>query len=59
MFSKNMTNDELVEIKKILSDYYFKKVETEVNAFWEKKNFTTEKWNKRTRIVHLRNKKLS
>lgn len=57
MFSKSMTNDELVEIKKILSDYYFNKVEAEVDAFWKKKNFTVKKWNKATRDVHLRSKK--
>ena len=57
LFSKSMTNEELAEIKKILSDYYFKKVETEVDAFWEKKDFTIKKWNKATRDVHLRSKK--
>ena len=54
-----MSTEELGEIKKLLADYYFKKVEAEVDAFWEKKNFTTETWNKATRAVHLSNKKLS
>ncbi len=57
MFSKNMTDNELVEIKKLLSDYYFRKVEAEVDAFWEKKNFTIDKWNEATRDVHLRSEK--
>lgn len=57
MYSKNRTNKELVEIKELLSHYYFKKVEAEVDAFWEKKNFTIDKWNKVTRDVHLSSKK--
>jgi len=57
MFSKNMTDNELIEIKKLLSNYYFKKVEEEVDAFWAKKKFTQETWNKATRDVHLRSKK--
>ena len=59
LFSKNMAEDELLEIKKLLSEYYFKKVEQEVETFWKKKNFTIESWNKATRDIHLRSKKSS
>ena len=38
MFAKDMTTKELVEIKNLLADYYFRKVEAEVDTFWEKKN---------------------
>jgi len=57
LFSKNMTADDLTEIKEVLVQYYQQKVEKEVDAFWEKNNFTKETWNKTTRDVHLRSKK--
>ena len=43
-----------IELK--IQDYQ-QKVEKEVDAFWEKNNFTQETWNKATRDVHLRSKK--
>jgi len=57
LFSKNMTADDLAEIKEVLVQYYQQKVEKEVDAFWEKNNFTKDNWNKATRDVHLRSKK--
>lgn len=59
LFSKNMGEDDLSEIKKLLVQFYQQKVEKEVDAFWESNNFTTESWNKATRDLHLRRKKKS
>ncbi len=57
MFSKNMNEEDLTAIKKLLVNYYKEKVEQEVQSFWQKNNFTKDSWNKATRDVHLRKKK--
>jgi hypothetical protein len=54
MFSKDMGSTELREIKDILTEYYKKKILSEVDAFWDKKEFTKESWNEATRDVHMR-----
>lgn len=59
LFSKNMSEEDLVEIKKLLVHFYKEKVEREVQAFWNKKEFTQESWNEATRDQHFRNKKSS
>lgn len=60
LFSKKMSETELVEIKNLLVQYYKEKIEQEVESFWGKKELTKEGWNKATRDVHLRSgKKIS
>jgi hypothetical protein len=56
LFSKKMGENELMEIKALLVQYYKSKVEQEVNAFWDKKGFNKDSWNKATRDLHLRSK---
>ena len=57
MFSKNMGEEDLIAIKKLLVQYYQEKIEQEVNVFWDKKSFDQKSWNKATRDIHLRSKK--
>lgn len=57
LFSKNMTEKELNEIKEILVEYYRKKVDEELDAIWEKRGFTKESFKKETKDLHLRSKK--
>ena len=57
LFSKKMEETELIEIKEILVQFYKEKIQQEVDAFWDKKGFTKETWNKATRDVHLRSQK--
>lgn len=59
LFSKDMSENDLLEIKELLVKYYKDKVENEVESFWKKKNFTKETWNKATRDQHLRGKNSS
>ena len=56
LFTKDMSDKELQEIKTLLVQYYQHKVEEEVEDFWNSKNFTNESWNKATRDTHLRRK---
>jgi len=56
MFSKKMSERELLEIKNLLVQYYTTKIEKEVESFWDKKGFTKDSWNKATRDVHWRSK---
>lgn len=59
MFSKDMKEEDLMAIKKLLVNYYKQKVEQEVQSFWDKNSFTKQSWNKATRDIHLRSKKSS
>lgn len=59
LFSMDMSETELLEIKELLVKYYQSKVEDEVESFWKKKNFTKDSWNKATRDQHLRGKNSS
>lgn len=56
LFSKEMTDKELLEIKELLVKYYQQKVDEELDAVWEKKNYTKESFNKATENLHLRRK---
>ena len=52
-----MEASDLQEIKALLVEYYNKKVQAEVDAFWNVKGHTTESWNEATRDKHLRHMK--
>lgn len=54
LFSRNMGEEELADIKKLLSAYYLEKVEGTMNEFWEKEQLTPEEWDRRTKDLHLR-----
>jgi hypothetical protein len=56
LFSKSMSERELLEIKEVLVKYYQQKVDTEIDAIWEKKGYTTASFKKATSNLHLRNK---
>lgn len=54
LFSKEMTEKELTEIKELLVKYYQKKIDEEVDAIWEKRNYTKKSFKKATENLHLR-----
>ncbi len=54
LFSKNMSEQELLEIKVLLVNYYQQKVDSEVDAIWEKKGLTKDSFNQATKNLHLR-----
>jgi hypothetical protein len=56
LFSKQMTEKELLEIKQLLVNYYQQKVDAEVDAIWEKKGYTKDTFNQATENLHLRRK---
>ena len=43
MFSRMNSEQELQEVKQVLSDYYIKKVEAHANELWDKLELTQEK----------------
>lgn len=45
MFSRMNSEEELREVKQVLSEYYRKKVEKYANELWDKLNLTQEKLN--------------
>lgn len=56
LFSKGMTDKELLEIKALLVNYYQQKVDAELDAIWEKRGYTKESFNQATEGLHLRRK---
>ena len=57
LFSKDMTEQELLEIRKILVEYYRQKVDDELDAIWEKRGYDKLSFSEATKNLHLRNKK--
>jgi hypothetical protein len=53
MFSYVKTDSQMNEIKEVLSDYFFKKVEEGMDALWESGEWTKEK-NEAVLKEHLR-----
>lgn len=58
LFSREMTEQELLDIKELLTQYYARKTEEELNAFWERKGFSQESFAEATENLHLRSKRL-
>lgn len=57
LFSKDMDEQELTEIKELLVKYYQQKVDQELAEIWERKGYTKESFQKATGNLHLRSKK--
>ncbi|GEM_PF-776730 len=57
LFSREMGDHELVEIKELLLHYYAQKTEDEMARIWEQKGYTKASFKKATRNLHLRGKK--
>lgn len=56
LFSKDMTEQELSDIKELLSQYYARKVEEEMNSIWERKGYSQTSFDEATANLHLRAK---
>jgi len=48
------TDDMYQELKQIISDYYFKKMEDETNIWWDENEMTNEKLNEMFKNAHYR-----
>ena len=59
LFSKDMTEQELLDIKGLLVEYYSQKVDKEMDQIWEKRNYSQESFKEATQNLHLRSKKKS
>lgn len=57
LFSKEMTEQELLDIKDLLVQYYARRVDEELNAIWESRNYSQESFAEATEGLHLRSKK--
>ena len=57
LFSRPMTEQELLDIKELLARYYAQKADVELDKVWEKKGFTRESFREKTKNLHLRSKK--
>ncbi|HRF41047.1 MAG: hypothetical protein IAE84_20320 [Saprospiraceae bacterium] len=56
LFSKEMTEQELLDIKDLLTQYYSRKVDEELNAIWENRNYSQASFTEATEELHLRAK---
>lgn len=56
LFSKEMTEVELMEIKELLVKYYSRKVDAELDQIWESRGYTPESFKAATEKLHLRRK---
>lgn len=56
LFSKEMTEQELLDIKDLLVQYYARKVDEELNTIWESRNYSQESFAEATEDLHLRAK---
>lgn len=56
LFSREMGETELGEVKELLLRYYARKVEDEMARIWATKGFTKDSFKKATRNLHLRRK---
>ena len=59
LFSKEMTEQELLEIKEVLVKYYQQKVDAEVDEIWEGRGYTKASFKKATEKLHLRSNRPS
>ncbi|HFA51966.1 MAG TPA: hypothetical protein ENJ95_23360 [Bacteroidetes bacterium] len=59
LFSKEMTEKELLEIKELLVEYYQKKIDSELGEIWKKRGYTKESFKKATENLHLRRRQSS
>ena len=57
LFSRTMTERELVEIKELLAHYYARKADEMLDEIWGKRGYTRESFKKATQNLYLRSKK--
>ncbi len=57
LFSHPMSEQELLDIKALLVQYYAQKADAELDKAWEKKGFTSKSFREKTENLHLRTKK--
>lgn len=57
LFSRTMTEHELLEIKELLAHYYARKADEVLDEIWEKRGYTQESFKKATQNLRLRSKK--
>lgn len=43
LYSRNIPDEELLEVKKILAEYFSRKAIAEADVIWNKKNYSDEK----------------
>ncbi|MCL2327475.1 MAG: hypothetical protein FWC39_12095 [Bacteroidetes bacterium] len=48
------TEEMYQELRQIISDYYFKKLDKETDKWWKENDMTTEKFNEMTKDIHYR-----
>ncbi len=56
LFSKEMSEKELLEIKEVLVQYYSRKVDQELDSIWEKRGYSKQSFKKASKNLHLRAK---
>lgn len=57
LFSRPMSEQELLEIKALLVQYYVQKADEELDKSWAKQGFTPASFSEKTKNLHLRAKK--
>jgi hypothetical protein len=57
LFSRAMTERELLEIKELLAQYYARKADEVLDKIWENRGYTKASFKKETQNLHLRSKK--
>lgn len=57
LFSRTMSEQELLEIKELLAQYYARKADEVLDDIWEKRAYSTTSFKKATQNLHLRSKK--
>lgn len=57
LFSRTMTEHELLEIRELLAQYYARKADEVLDEIWEKRGYTKASFKKATQNLHLRSKK--
>jgi len=54
MFSYNRDEESLKELKAVLFNYYRQKMDEEGDKWWKENNMTPEKFDEKTKNLHLR-----
>lgn len=57
LFSGEMTEQELLDIKRLLVQYYSRKVDQELDEIWEKRQYAPASFQEATEDLHLRAKR--
>jgi len=57
LFSRKMTERELLEIKELLVQYYASKADEVLDEIWDKRAYSKDSFKKANQNLHLRSKK--